>query len=217
MILYNTLMGVCAGALLLVLVRVIHEVRADGFVSPAYGVVLVTLGVPLTALSTVMALTWPLNVNPPINIVFAEPNVLLGVAATVGGVALLRSAPSAYAGPSVLSLLRVALRYVPIVGLVLLACAAAILRFNLVGDAPDLEPITGQFKGWENTFFAVIYGLAALGALLTRWWEDSDWAWRILRGSWLAAGWAFLLFATLNFYTHVGLLVNIQRGTHYTW
>jgi hypothetical protein len=57
-----------------------------------------------------------------------------------------------------------------LLGVVLLRCTLAILRFDVIRAAPPEEPITGLLHEYpiiENTFFAaVLYGPAALGALL---------------------------------------------------
>lgn len=205
MILYNTLMGVCAGALLLTLSGIIAIRVQDGeltLVSRSTGFVLLTFGSILTVLAGAMTLTWPLNVNPPINIIFAEPNLLLGVVAVIAGVIFMLDRAHVFDDLPLVFLAQV-------VGLILTACTLAILRFDLVGDAPDLEPITGQLKGWENTFFAILYGLAALGALVSRWVLFSRWAFLTQRVAWLTAGVGFLVFSALNYYTHVGLLRNL--------
>jgi hypothetical protein len=54
-------------------------------------------------------------------------------------------------------------------GLVLLSCTAAIVRFNVIGAAPAAEPISGllhEHPAVENLLFAmVLYGPAAVGCL----------------------------------------------------
>ncbi len=216
MILYNTLIGVLAGLTMLLVVDVVRRLRRgdviDGY---GYGYALLVLGVPLTVLAGAMTLTWPLNVNPPINIAFGEPSLVLGVLATVAGAFLVRHRHEA-----VDTTLRPAGFIVFAVGLMLAATSSAIFSYNLVGDAPPQEPITGQFTGWENTFFGVIYALAALGCLLAPWVKLDDrshvlttvvlWAWGL-------SGLAFLLFSLLNYRTHIGLLINFERGTSYRW
>lgn len=105
-------------------------------------------------------------------------------------------------------------------GLVLAAISSAIFSYDLVGDAPPQEPITGQFTGWENTFFGVVYALAALGCLLAPWIElgpRRDRVTTVILWAWGLSGAAFLLFSVLNYRTHIGLLVNLERGTNYRW
>ncbi|GAA3048146.1 hypothetical protein GCM10010464_10480 [Pseudonocardia yunnanensis] len=54
------------------------------------GIILIIAGAPLTVLSAVAAITWPLTVNPPINVAFFEPTLMLGVLAIAAATALLR-------------------------------------------------------------------------------------------------------------------------------
>lgn len=220
MVLYNTLMGVCAGAIMLLVGNLVHR-SATGRLAPGpaplHGPALLALGVPLTALSLHMALTWPLNVNPPINIAFAEPCLVLGVLATIaGGFLTVLSGRSFTVEDKVLAPVR---WVVFAVGLVLASTASAILSYDLVGDAPPQEPITGQFAGWENTFFFAIYALAALGCLLAPWVSIARLtvATRVAVWAWELSGLAFLLFSVLNYRTHIGLLINLERGTSYRW
>jgi Protein of unknown function (DUF981) len=210
MILYNTLMGICAALILLISADVLKKFHLGSSLT-GHGAALLVTGIPLTILSLTMAITWPLNVNPPINIAFAEPNVLLGSLAIIGGVGLIRGyqlRPDFHLQPILWTISGV--------GLVLTAISAAIFRFNLVGDAPAAEPITGQIHGWENTTFGIIYLLAAIGCLLTPLVENF-WAYKLVRISWITTGVFFLLFSALNYYTHIGLLTNLGTGSNYQW
>jgi hypothetical protein len=130
---------------------------------------------------------------------------VLGLFALVGGIFAL-SRQSGQIGVRALEL------GVGALGLPLLGIAIAIFRFNLVGDAPDIEPITGQFKGWENTTFGLVYLTAAVACFLAsaRQWILSAWMFLVVGGF-------FLVFASLNYYTHIGLLVNINTGSDYRW
>lgn len=204
MILYNTLMGFCAGLILILMADIIRRATTRG-----HGVALFALGLPLTLLSAAMALTWPLTVNPPINIAFAEPSLMLGIMATMAGLTLYRNRthdvnlePMSWV---VFSL-----------GLMLATIASAIWSYNLVGDAPPQEPITGQFQGWENTTFGAVYMLAALGCLAAPWFRKRMGR-KVMFWGWMLAGIFFLLFSVLNYRTHIGLLINLERGTNYRW
>lgn len=224
MILYNTLMGVCAGGGMMLVARMLRELSHGRAFFGFYGPALLVLGIPLTVLAGAMTLTWPLTVNPPINIAFGEPALMLGLMMTLAGAAITRLlVGSANTGETN----RVTLRLQSLepmawviffVGLILAAITSAIASYNLVGDAPPQEPITGQFTGWENGFFVVIYGLAALGCLLAPWLRES-WHWtnRVVFVAWMVSGLAFLIFSVLNYRTHIGLLINLERGTNYRW
>lgn len=220
MILYNTLMGVCAGGGMLLVAQLLRIMSKGETIRASAGPALLVLGIPLTILAGAMTLTWPLNVNPPINIAFGEPALMLGLLLTVAGAVLCRYA---MAGGSTqykldLSSSTPVLWVIFFVGLILAAISSAILSYDLVGDAPPQEPITGNFTGWENTFFGYIYALAALGCLLAPWLKSRIyWVNTIVVISWQLSGVAFLAFSVLNYRTHIGLLINIQRGTDYNW
>ncbi len=80
MILYNTLMGVAAGTAMLmvpILARKLH--RRESIAPEGWALTFGILGVILTFLGGLMTVTWPLNVNPPINIMFGEPTLVLGL------------------------------------------------------------------------------------------------------------------------------------------
>lgn len=222
MIIYNTLMGVCAGLILILMAKVLRytyiknvKLKTDKTPQlPTYGLLFIALGLPLTFLSAAMTLTWPLEVNPPINIAFGEPSLLLGVFAVVAGVVLHRNQFEVF-----LSQIQMV---IAAVGLVLVAISSAIFSYDLVGDAPSQEPITGQFQGWENTTFGVVYALAALGCLAFWFYRPNIWrvsmiAYHVTRFGWFSSGVFFLLFSILNYRTHIGLLVNLEQGTDYRW
>lgn len=223
MVLYNTLMGVCAGTILLVVADFLRKTSTGRAANPLplYGPVLLALGIPLTLLSLHMALTWPLNVNPPINIAFAEPSLMLGILATIGGGFLMKL--HVMTNDHILKIddqwLAPVKWMVFVLGLMLVSIASAIFSYNLVGDAPPQEPITGRATGWENVTFGLVYLIAGLACLLTPWVKISQntmithvvvWWWRV-------AGIFFLLFSVLNYRTHIGLLINLEQGTSYRW
>jgi uncharacterized membrane protein len=207
MTLYNTLMGWSAALILLVLAGMLRRYdRGERVIPAGTAVVLVVAGAALTFLSGLMAVTWPLNVNPPINIAFAEPCLVLGLFALVGGIVALARPERLDEGTRSLEL------GIGAVGLPLLFIALAVFRFNLVGDAPDIEPITGQFKGWENTTFGLVYLTAAVACFLT-----AAHRLRMAARAFALVGVFFLVFASLNYYTHIGMLINIGTGSEYRW
>jgi uncharacterized membrane protein len=224
MILYNTLMGVCAGGIMILVAQALRTLSL-GRKTLGHGPALLALGIPLAVLAGAMTLTWPLTVNAPINIAFGEPALMLGVLATIAGWILTRlSVVKATSAPDVEVKLDIGAAMKPIqwviffVGLILASTSSAIFSYNLVGDAPPNEPITGQFTGWENTFFALLYLCAAVGCLLAPWlrtgWHRVN---QIVFATWMLSGILFLAFSALNYRTHIGLLINIERGTNYKW
>lgn len=219
MILYNTLMGFCAGLILLITASLFKTYHTKKSFYPAgYGAALLILGIPLTVLSGAMALTWPLNVNPAINIAFAEPCLMLGILAAVAGAVLMKAGGSNPLGRIVL---RPTVLIVFALGLMLATISSAIFSYNLVGDAPPMEPITGQFKGWENTAFGLVYLLAAIGCLALPWAKSGllklNWIGHTVYWAWTISGILFLLFSILNYRTHIGLILNVETGTNYKW
>lgn len=217
LILYNTLMGVLAGTGMLLTVHLVanhpplsqRELQQDK--ARGYGAAYLVLGIPLAVLAGAMTLTWPLHVNPPINIAFGEPSLMLGILMTVAGFTLSRN-ESFSLNPIPIGII------VMVVGVMLLVIASAIFSYNLVGDAPPQEPITGQFKGWENTTFGLAYALAGFGCLLLPRAMRGPLVIRKLCVAFLGlSGFFFLAFSLLNYRTHIGFLINIERGTNYRW
>lgn len=99
-------------------------------------------------------------------------------------------------------------------GLACFAIAAAGWTYTLFAAPPE-EPISGQFADYplvEATFISGLYVLVGIGAVLF------PFALRRLRRpllliagwAWGLAGLAFLLFGALNYFTHIGLIVNTQ-------
>ncbi|MBU8857809.1 MULTISPECIES: DUF981 family protein [unclassified Micromonospora] len=169
------------------------------------------LGALLTGLGGAMSLTHPLTANPPVNIAFGEPCLWLGVMLLAGAMHLWRG------GKLTAGALKAISPVVVAVGLILAFCAAAIVRFNLVGSAPAEEPVTGQLHNYplvENTFFFVLYALAAAGALaFPRVVAGTNHlAWTVMRSCWTVAGVSFVLFSAMNYYTHIGLMINLSRS-----
>ena len=180
------------------------------------------VGVILSFMGGLVSVTWPLTANPPINIMFGEPTLVLGLL-LLAAAAFLWTRPDAFLdlqnGAAFDRLIRVATPVswlVFVLGLILLSCTVAVFRFGFVGAATAEEPISGLVHGYpwvENTFVGLLYALSATGPLL------APFALRDLRGRVAqAAGWcmavsgvALLLFSVMNYYTHIGLLVNLLQ------
>jgi hypothetical protein len=230
MILYNTLIGVAAGLALILVPMLARKLYKREVVSAeGWSLTFAILGVILTVLGGLTAITWPLTANPPINIMFGEPTFMLGLLLLAAAFFMWRrrdviaalSGPARPAEEARSYLLRT---LAPVswllfaLGLVLLACTIATVRFNLVGSAPAAEPITGLLHDYpivENTFFAVLYGLSAIALLLVPFAvrKPASSLPLIIGRCMMVAGVAFLLFSAMNYYTHIGLLLNLERGT----
>ncbi|MEU7802758.1 DUF981 family protein [Micromonospora arborensis] len=186
-----------------------------GFRPVDYAPTFFILGALLAGLGAAMSVTHPLTANPPVNIVFGEPCLWLGVMLLAAALHLWRG------GNLSAGALKAVSPVVFAVGLILAFSAAAILRFTLIGAAPAEEPITGRLHDLplvENTLFFLLYALAAGGAMAFPWVVSraSDLAWAVMRSCWTVAGIGLVLFSALNFYTHVGMMVNFaQPGADY--
>lgn len=202
MVLYNTLSGMLAGLLLFYAAVIVRRAYTALDSLKPYGVGLLMAGIPLTAISAVGMFTEPLTANQPFNIAIWQPSLLLGIMAITGGILIVRGADLT----TYLPLLA------PVVasGVAMLLISAAIFRFNLIGDAPPFEPITGQSTGWENPAFGIVYAMIGIGAIATPWAKTPQVA-RVIFWLWLIAAAALTLFSVLNFYTHIGMEVNLIR------
>lgn len=217
---YNTVMAVAAGAGLLLVVGLIRRVAApkSEIVPEGWAVAFGVLGIILTVTGLHMTLTWPLAEGgfPFDNIIFGEPSLAFGVLMLGAAFllwhrgSLLGRAPdrltyvAKVAGPSSVFIFGM--------GLGSFGIAVAGVWYQLFAAPPE-EPISGMFADYpmvEAAFISVLYFLVGLGAVLTplalhsrggRWIG-------IIRWSWGLAGLAFLLFGALNFFTHIGLIVN---------
>ena len=155
MIMFNTTMGVAAGAALFLVPRywaaarglrmplqLIREPEPAGWAA-AFGI----LGTVLTTLGFTMSITHPLaEAKPYIDVIFGEPTFLLGV--TLLAAAWRLSRPDA-AGLDAVALRRTLTPtawIIFLIGIVLVWCTLAILRFNVIGAAPPEEPITARVK-----------------------------------------------------------------------
>src|SRR5262249_49740391 len=96
-------------------------------------------------------------------------------------------------------------------GLMMASLTVAILYYQL-GHAPPQEPISGYFTdSWvDSIFLAVLWGLISLGALLLPV-AIVNWNTKVatvVRFSWTVAGVLLVLFSAMNYFTHIGLLMN---------
>jgi len=229
---YNTLMSVAAGIGLLLLVALGRElylrrpILAEGWAA-AFGV----LGLLLTITGAHMSLTWPLSSIAPFdNIIFGETSLAFGVLLLASAVYLWRrghlitevttDAQGRVANP-VRTIARAAWPisiFVAGIGLGLFGIAAAGVRYQLFA-APPQEPISGAFADYpivEAIFMSGLIALVGLGAVLfpfaVRALATPDrgrtvlvpvigWVWGI-------AGVVLGLFGALNYFTHIGLIIN---------
>lgn len=216
--LYNTIMAVAAGSGLLVLVMLGRQLGRDPRRVDPFGYAL-GLGVPgliLVATGLHMTLTWPLAPEYPFdNIIFGETSLGFGVLLFAGAFYAWRRGPIVLEAADPIDRLCDTARPISVfiagLGLGLIAIGAAGMRYRLFA-APPQEPISGWYFSaypWvEATFISGIWALVGLGAiaftlgvtLSRRWLAVSGWAW-------LLSGLALVGFGALNFFTHIGLIV----------
>jgi uncharacterized membrane protein len=222
---YNTIMAVAVGAGLITLVMLGRELlRAPEEVEPdGWALTFGALGTVLTTTGLHMTLTWPLAAGgfPFDNIIFGETSLGFGVLLLAAALYLWKRGAVALAATKPLqALARVAQPitvFVGGLGLSLVAIAAAGIKYQLFA-APAEEPISGQFANHpmvEATFMSVLIAVVGLGALAFAvlvnrvrstgtpgvWGRITGWLWGV-------SGVLFLLFGAMNFFTHIGLIVN---------
>jgi uncharacterized membrane protein len=218
---YNTIMAVAGGVGLMLVVALGYEVfYKDRAVLPeAYALPFGALGLVLVSTGLHMTLTWPLA---PIgfafdNIVFGEPCVAFGVVLLAASLFLWRrgeliAAPTPERRDYVSRLSLPMSLFGVFVGLGCIGIAAAGWKYTLFA-APPQEPISGEFADHpmlEATFISTLYLLLALGCLLlpVMLLKRSLTVAKVVGIAWGLAGLVFAAFGSLNFFTHIGLIVN---------
>ncbi|WP_037611894.1 DUF981 domain-containing protein [Streptomyces albus] len=216
---YNTLMSVAAGAgLLLVVALGFRLLKGQSVVPDSWALAFGTLGLILFATGLHMTLTWPLAGQgfPFDNIIFGEPALAFGTLLLAAAFFLWQRGTS-LEGPAgrqrtVAVLTGPVSLFVLGMGLACFAIAAAGWKYTLFAAPPE-EPISGEFADYpllEASFISALYVLVGLGAILfpavlRR--RGGPVAW-IVGVCWTIGGLAFLLFGALNYFTHIGLIVN---------
>lgn len=217
---YNTIMAVAAGVgLILVVVlgrRLLRGEHAEHYEGWALafgviGVILVTTGLHMT-------LTWPLAGQgfPFDNIIFGEPSLAFGLLLLAAAWYLWRRGGELAGAPDRITLVsRLAAPlslFVFAMGLACFGIAAAGWTYTLFA-APPQEPISGAFADYpllEATFISGLYVLVGVGAVVFPFALRAKGGptVKIVGVCWGLAGLAFMLFGALNYFTHIGLIVN---------
>ncbi len=220
---YNTIMSVAAGAGLLTVVwfaRSLLKRTAVGL--EAWALAFAVPGLILTLTGLHMTLTWPFaKYFPYDNIIFGEPSLGFGVLLLFAAFYLWRRGAAIEASDAPLIALSRAVRPLSIfifgMGLALGAIAFAGLIFQLFAAPPE-EPISGAFAAYpwvEAIFMSGLFGIVGIGAVLFPFALPApadvhritpvQWVIAIV---WTLGGAGFFLFGALNFFTHIGLIVN---------
>lgn len=219
---YNTIMSVAAGAgLLLVLALARQLLTPERRIAPeGWALAFGALGFTLTVTGLHMTLVWPLAGQgfPFDNIIFGEPALAFGVLLSCAALYLWkRGADLAPGSPERLA--RVAQLTGPLslfvlgIGLGCFGIAAAGWKYTLFAAPPE-EPISGEFADYpmlEASFMSGLYVLVGIGAVLLPFVlrrPASKPLLTLVGVAWGLAGICFLLFGALNYFTHIGLIVN---------
>jgi SAM-dependent methyltransferase len=219
---YNTIMGLAAGAGLLLIVWLGADllrrrpVEFDGW-AMAFG----TVGLIQFVTGLHMTLTWPIAfIAPWDNIYFGETCLAFGTLLLAAalyfwrrGTALAELEPDALV-TRIQRVLRPNALFIFALGLALFWIGVFPLAFPVFAAPPE-EPISGRFTNYprlESTAFSLLYFALALGCLLF------PWAVRTLNRTLLAIialawgipGAGLILFVAMNFFTHGGLTYNTR-------
>ncbi|WP_088363031.1 DUF981 family protein [Bacillus cereus] len=228
---YNTIMSVATGIGLLLMLRFVshlHKNKVGQLEGWAIG-----FGIPgiiLTLTGAHMVLTWPLSkVGFPFDdIIFGEPSLAFGIMLMAASILLWRKS-NLYLGQSidmndtktVSETLKKELPYLvkPLsyfasaMGLALISIAFAGIKFQLFAAPPE-EPISGAFADYpmlEATFISGLYAITGIGAALLPFAlnknANPNFA-KAIKYLWALAGVTFVLFGAMNYFTHIGLIVN---------
>lgn len=216
---YNTIMAVAAGAGLLLVVALGQRLLTHHRIVPeGWALAFAALGFTLVVTGVHMTLTWPLAGQgfPFDNIIFGEPALAFGVFLSAAAWFLWWRGATLMEAPDPVH--RAAVLTGPIsvfvmgMGLACFGIAAAGWKYTLFAAPPE-EPVSGEFADHpmlEASFISGLYVLVGIGALLfplaLR--RRATWPAWVVGGCWAVAGLLFLLFGGLNYFTHIGLIVN---------
>ena len=223
MILYNTIVGLAAGVGLLLVAKLLkqfaqgEQVQPEGF-ALAFGIT----GFIQTVLGLAISVTWPYTKVLHANIMLGEPALAFGALLVAAAFFLWfkrdtvvdlgqGNERSARASAYLLAVLRPVFVWVFATGLMMASLVVAIIYYQL-GHAPREEPISGYFSDtWvEPGFLALLWSLISIGALVApaavaKW---NSKGMNIARLCWTVAGGLLVLFSAMNYFTHIGLLMN---------
>lgn len=221
---YNTIMSLAVGAVLLSLTKMIRNLRSKVKIEPkGWALNLGVLGLILFTTGLHMTLTWPLAPDFPFdNIVFGEPSLALGTISLAMAFYFWKQHKSLVDDDQPLVTVSQTMRHFKYIfyglGLALIAIGFAGVSFELFA-APPQEPITGLLADYpmiEAVFISLLWALTGVAALLTPGVLDDFAEGRFGESSKVKAtlvlmsgtGWVFLLFGAINYFTHIGLVVN---------
>lgn len=228
---YNTIMSVSAGIGLLLIIRFGSHL-AKGKVGQLEGWA-IGFGIPgfiLTLTGAHMTLTWPLSkIGFPFDdIIFGETSLAFGILLLAVSVLLWRKSNlylkqginmndsklvSNTLSKELPYLIKPLSYFAAAMGLALISIAFAGIGFQLFAAPPE-EPISGAFADYpmlEATFMSGLFAIIGIGAVLfplaLNKNANPNFA-KVIKFLWTVAGIAFVLFGAMNYFTHIGLIVN---------
>lgn len=226
---YNTIMSVATGISLLLIVKFFLDLKAnkihhlDGWV-----VGFAVPGVILTLTGLHMSLTWPLSkIGFPFDdIIFGEPSLAFGLLLLGFSFILYRqgnrldrtdiNTPDLISEKLKLdlpSLLKPSSYFAAAMGYALFAIAIAGVTYQLFAAPPE-EPISGYFANYplmEAIFISALYAVTGLGAALLPFAlkdKPNMRTFTIIKFAFIISGVIFVAFGVMNYFTHIGLIVN---------
>lgn len=199
-----------------------HALSTDGW-ALIFGV----LGLILTLTGLHMTLTWPLAAGGFAfdNVIFGETSLAFGVLMLAAAWYLWKRGADLKADADPLGMAASTVKplsiFIAALGLALFAIALAGTVYQLFA-APPQEPISGAFADYpviEATFMSLLFALVGLGAVLFPFAvrkvlstpvdaQVGGAAISVTGVVWTITGIVFVLFGAMNFYTHIGLIVN---------
>jgi len=223
MILYNTIVGLAAGVGLILVAKLLKQFNNGENIEPeGYALAFGITGFIQTVLGLTISIMWPYAKVLHANIMMGEPALAFGVLLIAAAVFMWRKPEvfealgkghetSAQASAYILTVLRPVSVWVFAIGLMMASLTLAIFYYQL-GRAPPQEPISGYFANtWvETAFLALLWGLTSLGALLLPV-AVANWNRKVVavvRFCWTVAGVLLVFFSAMNYFTHIGLLMN---------
>ncbi|MFB4316344.1 DUF981 family protein [Actinomadura sp. 21ATH] len=217
---YNTIMAVAAGAGLLLVVGLGRRLlnSREPLEPTGWALAFGTLGALLAATGLHMTLTWPLAGQgfPFDNIIFGEPALAFGAMLLAAALFLWKRGDALAAAPDRVALVARLAGPLSIfvfgMGLACFGIAAAGWTYQLFAAPPE-EPISGEFAEYpwlEASFISGLYVLVGIGAVLFPFAlrRPANWTTKVIGIVWAIAGIVFLLFGALNYFTHIGLIIN---------
>lgn len=228
---YNTIMALAGGVGLLMLALFLRDLvkarpgSATTLSTDSYAMGFGVVGLIQFVTGVHMTLTWPLAKGgfPFDNIIFGETTLAFGTMLLFAALYLWRRGEVIAASDAPLVTMSRGMRPTSLfaggMGLALFGITLAGFVYQFYA-APPQEPLSGFFAPWpllEAAALSLLFFIVGVGAVLLpiavyRTTEEAPRAaegiWNAIIWLWIIAGVMFALFGAMNFYTHIGFIVN---------